>query len=159
MSGTTCEHHAGCSKSPDFSPTQPWRAKTRLVPSKAAASEEVRRTLRYVEPLSDARTLLADFFSILLRLRGPSKTRQHTLYRFLHHRILILEQRKQGGNGLLRPEPRERLGGIPPHKPVFILERFDQRADSSGIADLAQGFGRMAPYHPIIAQQSVDQRV
>ena len=34
--------------------------------SKAAASEEARRTLRYVEPLSDARTPLADFFSILL---------------------------------------------------------------------------------------------
>ena len=37
----------------------------RLV-SKAAASEEARRTLRYVEPLSDARTPLATFFSILL---------------------------------------------------------------------------------------------
>jgi len=34
--------------------------------SKAAASEEARRTLRYVESLSDARTPLADFFSILL---------------------------------------------------------------------------------------------
>jgi hypothetical protein len=34
--------------------------------SKAAASKEARRTLRYVEPLSDARTPLADFFSILL---------------------------------------------------------------------------------------------
>jgi hypothetical protein len=34
--------------------------------SKAAANEEARRTLRYVEPLSDARTPLADFFSILL---------------------------------------------------------------------------------------------
>ena len=34
--------------------------------SKAAASEEVRRTLRYVEPLSEARTKLAAFFSILL---------------------------------------------------------------------------------------------
>jgi hypothetical protein len=33
---------------------------------KAAASEEARRTLRYVEPLSDARTPLAAFFSILL---------------------------------------------------------------------------------------------
>ena len=42
---------AGCSKSPF---------------SKAAASEEARRTLRYVEPLSDARTKLTDFFSILL---------------------------------------------------------------------------------------------
>ena len=34
---------------------------------KAAAIEEARRTLRYVEPLSDARTPLADFFSILIR--------------------------------------------------------------------------------------------
>jgi Putative membrane protein insertion efficiency factor len=34
--------------------------------SKAAASEVARRTLRYVEPLSDARTPLADFFNILL---------------------------------------------------------------------------------------------
>jgi hypothetical protein len=34
--------------------------------SKAAASEGARRTLRYVEPLSDARTLLEAFFSILL---------------------------------------------------------------------------------------------
>jgi hypothetical protein len=42
---------AGCSKRP---------------PSKAAASEGARRTLRYVEPLSAARTKLADFFSILL---------------------------------------------------------------------------------------------
>ena len=43
------------------------RAETRLAPSKAAASEEARRTLRYVEPLSDARTPLPGFFSILLR--------------------------------------------------------------------------------------------
>jgi len=42
---------AGCSKRPS---------------SKAAASTEARRTLRYVEPLCDARTPLADFFSILL---------------------------------------------------------------------------------------------
>ena len=42
---------AGCSKRPS---------------SKAAASEEARRTLQYVESLSDARTKLADFFSILL---------------------------------------------------------------------------------------------
>jgi hypothetical protein len=32
---------------------------------KAAVKEEARRTLRYVEPLSEARTKLADFFSIL----------------------------------------------------------------------------------------------
>ena len=35
--------------------------------SKAATSEEVRRTLRYVDPLSEARTPLAGFFDILLR--------------------------------------------------------------------------------------------
>jgi hypothetical protein len=37
--------------------------------SKTAASEEARRTFRYVEPLSAARTPLTDFFSILL-MRG-----------------------------------------------------------------------------------------
>ena len=42
---------AGCSKWPS---------------SKAGASEAARRTFRYVEPLNDARTKLADFFSILL---------------------------------------------------------------------------------------------
>ena len=40
--------------------------------SKAAANEEARRTLRYVESLSDARTPLADFFNSLLeRLVRP----------------------------------------------------------------------------------------
>jgi hypothetical protein len=35
--------------------------------SEAAASEELRRTLfRYVEALSEARTMLDDFFNILL---------------------------------------------------------------------------------------------
>jgi DNA topoisomerase IB len=87
-------------KKATFSPTQPWRAKTRLVPSKAAASEDPRRypphfvelfartmdlgerknpsrdsnfreSLRYVEGLNDARTPLADFFSVLLDLGLP----------------------------------------------------------------------------------------
>jgi hypothetical protein len=49
--GTVALYTSECSKRPS---------------SKAAAREEVRRTLRYVEPLSDARTPLADFFSILL---------------------------------------------------------------------------------------------
>ena len=35
-------------------------------------SEEARRTLRYGEPLSEARTPLADFFSILLGHRSPT---------------------------------------------------------------------------------------
>ncbi len=50
-SRTTGEHRAGCSK---------------RSASKTAVSEEARRTLRYVELLSEARTPLADFFSILL---------------------------------------------------------------------------------------------
>ncbi len=53
--GVDVNRASGCSKRPS---------------SKAAASEEARRTLRYVEPLSDARTPLADFFSILLKGRG-----------------------------------------------------------------------------------------
>jgi hypothetical protein len=53
-SGARKKALAGCSKSPS---------------SKAATSEEARRTLRYVEPLSEARTMLAGFFSILLILR------------------------------------------------------------------------------------------
>jgi hypothetical protein len=40
----------------------------RLAPNKAAASEEGRGALRYVEPLGDVRTPLAAFFSILLGL-------------------------------------------------------------------------------------------
>ncbi len=54
---------------PESTKTEPLYPWTRLVPGKAAASEEARRTLRYVEPLSDARTLLADFFSFLLERR------------------------------------------------------------------------------------------
>ena len=51
------QYLVGCSKRPS---------------SKAAASEEARRTLRYIEPLSDARTKLANFFSILLVVRGEA---------------------------------------------------------------------------------------
>ena len=84
---------SGCSKRPRFSPSQPRRAKTRRSAGKAAVSEEARRygphfvgpfalaiclgerkspssasdfRKTLVEPLSDARTPLADFFSILL---------------------------------------------------------------------------------------------
>ena len=62
---------SGCSKRPDFSPAQPWRAETRLIPCKAAASEVQRRTLReYVEDFGEPRTKLAGFFSILLAAKG-----------------------------------------------------------------------------------------
>ena len=53
LDGVDIKIIAGCSKRPF---------------SKAAASEEARRTLRYVEPLSDVKTSLADFFSILLEV-------------------------------------------------------------------------------------------
>ena len=81
-------------KKATFSPAQPRRAETRRPAGKAAASEEVRRYVPHivcgrsplqqvlangkaplvfpiseklnVEPLSEARTPLADFFSILL---------------------------------------------------------------------------------------------
>ena len=70
-------HFAGCSKS---------------LSSKAAASEEARRTLRYVEPLSDARTMHGnrrvsarrgwageknDFFSILLEAKDIEDSDAH----------------------------------------------------------------------------------
>ena len=60
MLGTTGERHTGCSKMPS---------------SKAAASEDPEAyPLGYVEDLNDARTKLADFFSILLvRLLGTVK--------------------------------------------------------------------------------------
>ena len=60
--GKTGGHRAGCSKRPS---------------SKAAASEEVRRTLQYVEPLSEARTTLADFFSVLLKTEHLKGTGEH----------------------------------------------------------------------------------
>src|SRR2546422_205122 len=111
---------SGCSKRPS---------------SKAAASEETRRTLRYVEPLSDARTLLAGFFSILLRLRGPSKTRQHTLYRFLHHRILILDQ---PGHRVRITDTLQRPHGGSPHRAIFVLERIHEGGDAPRVLQFPQ---------------------
>ena len=73
----------GCSKRPDFSPAQPWRLLhppalslprqplrpgTRLVPGKAAAPW-LTLVSRFTVPESEVRTMLADFFSILLDQR------------------------------------------------------------------------------------------
>src|SRR5436190_13173651 len=69
---------AGCSKRPS---------------SKAAASEEARRTLRYVESLSDARTLLADFFSILLHTRLPITQRQVELNQAIRPHSMLAQHR------------------------------------------------------------------
>jgi hypothetical protein len=51
----------------DCKSTEGW---SKRLSSKAAASEEARRTLRYVEPLSDARTKLECVFTILLLLHA-----------------------------------------------------------------------------------------
>ena len=67
-SRTSGEHRAGCSK---------------RLSSKAAASEEARRTLRYVELLSEARTKLADFFSILLDRSFPGRRKRVVVDQFL----------------------------------------------------------------------------
>jgi hypothetical protein len=58
-SWTRDDYPEGCAKRPS---------------GKAAASEEARRTLRYVEPLSEARTKRADFFSILPGYSRTSST-------------------------------------------------------------------------------------
>ena len=59
MAALKAELSTGCSERPS---------------SKAAASEEVRRTLWYVEPLSDARTTLADFINSLSAERQDAAT-------------------------------------------------------------------------------------
>jgi hypothetical protein len=73
-SGATGAHYAGYSKRPF---------------SKAAASEEARRTLRYVEPLSAARTPLADFFSILLE--PIRKVRDNAIHVERPHRLPVAD--------------------------------------------------------------------
>ena len=68
---------------------------------KAAASEEARRTLRYIEPLSDARTPLANFFSILLYTRLPITQRQVELNQAIWpHPMLTQHRIAEDGMGL-----------------------------------------------------------
>ena len=68
--------------------------------SKAAASEEVKAyVVRYVEPLSDARTKLADFFSILLDWRHRAS-----------HRSISTELVAQGRHREIRRHCRHRHG-------------------------------------------------
>jgi hypothetical protein len=67
MSEAKENNPAGCSKRPDFSPSQPWRAETRLVPSKAAGGARTGGVPSgYVEDSCELRTPLAVFFSSLL---------------------------------------------------------------------------------------------
>ena len=60
-----------------------WQDAQKGRPARPQQSEEARRTLRYVEPLGDARTKLAGFFSILLLL-------DRSLERLLNTRNLAL---------------------------------------------------------------------
>ena len=56
-------------KKTTFSPAQPWRAKTRLVPSKAAGESKPEAYPQgYVEDFDESRTKLAAFFSSLIRV-------------------------------------------------------------------------------------------
>jgi len=60
----------GCSKRPGFSPAQPWRAETRLLPNKAAALQ-LTLVSRFTPHVSRfLRTKLGDFFNILLGWRS-----------------------------------------------------------------------------------------
>src|SRR5438132_10125108 len=70
INGSDVKRTSGCSK---------------RLSSKAAASEEARRTLRYVEPLSEARTPLADFFSILLEESGDVHPASNRFHLIRHH--------------------------------------------------------------------------
>jgi hypothetical protein len=84
---------AGCSKWPDFLPTQPWRAKTRLVPSKAAGeSKPEAYPLGYVEDFDEPRTQLADFFSILLADSIPPQVRDRKIPKIFPNRRPDLRQ-------------------------------------------------------------------
>ncbi len=67
---------AGCSKRPDFSPAQPRRAKTRLLPSKPTGeSKPEAYHQEYVEECDEPRTKLTDFFSILQGRELPDSER------------------------------------------------------------------------------------
>ena len=69
---------AGCAKRPAFSPAQPRHAEMRLFPNKAATPRLTARftfhASRFTVPGSDARTPLADFFSILIEIHRPAHT-------------------------------------------------------------------------------------
>src|SRR5689334_25039656 len=60
-------HSCRMLKKATVSPSQPWRAETRLVPGKAAGESKLEAyPLGYVEDFEEPRTTLGDFFSILL---------------------------------------------------------------------------------------------
>jgi hypothetical protein len=75
-------------------PARPQRAKTRSVP------------LRYVEPLSDARTKLADFFSILLEMSAlqPERQGNELLPQFIPRHITIQRGRPVKNRDIPRRE-------------------------------------------------------
>ncbi len=76
-------------KKATFSPAQPWRAKTRLVPSKAAGESKPEAYPQgYVEDFDEPRTMLAGFFSLLLYLHTLNFfVCRHQLVSDLHHQL------------------------------------------------------------------------
>ena len=100
--------------------------------SKAAASEEPRRTLRYVESLSDARKKLADFFSALLvvgqhHIKPDHYDRRHDIHRLLAEAIVDAIDQDRGHEGEVElPDP-----SVP--RTVFRRQRESRRSqDQSG---------------------------
>ena len=93
--------------------------------SKAAVSEEARRTLRYVEPLSAARTMLADFFSILIGL-----VRHMDLYRTRFFNGQRAQERADDGGGdlpLSQDHPAHALS-LPTESPDSRLQAWKRMA-------------------------------
>ena len=84
----------GCSKRPS---------------SKAAASEEARRTLRYVESLSEARTPLAGFFSIRLgcRISRSGIRYRHDVEILLGDQLAFHQEAKFIATGCRKDEKRD----------------------------------------------------
>src|SRR5256885_11644174 len=125
------------------SPAQPWRAETRLSPSKAATSEEARRTLRYVEPLSDARTMLAGFFSILLAPLGEiSRRAKSACVAKRHVHPGIVDHARIDGDVFRRRHPPQFFECIKRQLPQSIFRRESDRRIGEHPLPFCDNFGR-----------------
>ena len=80
--------------------------------SKAATSEDARRTLRYVKLLSEARTKLADFFSIV-----PGRTSRQPLAIGLRHEhsLARIHAGELSGDVILEQTQPDPPSGCEPH--------------------------------------------
>src|SRR5207344_2362721 len=112
----------GCSKSPS---------------SKAAASEEARLTLRYVEPLSDASRMLAGLFSILLDAPRPPTHLSQRLFDMVTDVVIRLAcqhaQQRRNHDGT---ESSQSVGGF--RSRHRMAERLHERGYGRLVSDRAQ---------------------